>query len=40
MKEFEIETQPGVFLGQKHNPIERVGWYHVPPNSYFPQTVR
>lgn len=26
MKEFEIETQPGVFLGQKNNPIEIVGW--------------
>lgn len=24
--EFELEIQPGVFLGQKNNPINRVGW--------------
>lgn len=27
LKEFELEIQPGVFLGQKNNPVERVGWY-------------
>jgi len=26
LKEFELEIQPGVFLGQKNNPINRVGW--------------
>jgi histidinol dehydrogenase len=26
LHEFELEIQPGVFLGQKNNPIERVGW--------------
>lgn len=33
MKEFEIETQPGVFLGQKNNPIEIVGCY-IPGGRY------
>jgi histidinol dehydrogenase len=27
LREFELEIQPGVFLGQKNNPIARVGWY-------------
>lgn len=26
LQEFELEIQPGVFLGQKNNPIEKVGW--------------
>lgn len=26
LKEFELEIQPGVFLGQRNNPINRVGW--------------
>jgi histidinol dehydrogenase len=26
LKEFELEIRPGVFLGQKNNPIESVGW--------------
>lgn len=26
LHEFEFEIQPGVFLGQKNNPIEKVGW--------------
>lgn len=26
LTEFELEIQPGVFLGQKNNPINRVGW--------------
>lgn len=26
IKDFELEIQPGVFLGQKNNPIESVGW--------------
>lgn len=26
LQDFEVETQPGVILGQKNNPIERVGW--------------
>lgn len=26
IKDFELEIQPGVFLGQKNNPINRVGW--------------
>lgn len=26
LKEFELEIQPGVFLGQKNNPISSVGW--------------
>ena len=25
LKDFELETQPGVFLGQRNNPIARVG---------------
>lgn len=25
IKDFELETQPGVFLGQKNNPIDTVG---------------
>jgi histidinol dehydrogenase len=25
LHEFELETQPGVFLGQRHNPLNRVG---------------
>lgn len=25
LREFEFEIEPGVFLGQKNNPIERVG---------------
>jgi len=24
--EFELEMKPGVFLGQRNNPIARVGW--------------
>jgi histidinol dehydrogenase len=27
VKEFEVEIQPGVYLGQKHNPISCVGAY-------------
>lgn len=26
LNEFELEIRPGVFLGQKNNPIESVGW--------------
>lgn len=26
LNDFEIEIQPGVFLGQKNNPIDSVGW--------------
>lgn len=26
LREFELEIQPGVFLGQKNNPIAKVGW--------------
>ena len=26
IKDFELEIQPGVFLGQKNNPIDTVGW--------------
>lgn len=26
LKDFELEIQPGVFLGQKNNPIAKVGW--------------
>ena len=26
LKEFELEIQPGVFLGQKNVPINSVGW--------------
>jgi histidinol dehydrogenase len=26
LKDFELEIQPGVFLGQRNNPINRVGW--------------
>lgn len=26
LSEFELEIQPGVFLGQKNNPIAKVGW--------------
>jgi histidinol dehydrogenase len=27
LKDFEIEVEPGVFLGQKNNPIKTVGTY-------------
>jgi sulfopropanediol 3-dehydrogenase len=33
MREFEIETLPGVRLGQKHNPVEAAGAY-VPGGRY------
>lgn len=33
MREFEVETQPGVFLGQKHLPIAATGAY-VPGGRY------
>lgn len=33
MKEFEVETMPGVFLGQKHVPVEAAGAY-VPGGRY------
>jgi sulfopropanediol 3-dehydrogenase len=33
MREFEVETQPGVFLGQKHLPIAAIGAY-VPGGRY------
>lgn len=33
LKEFELEIQPGVFLGQKNNPIESVGTY-IPGGRY------
>lgn len=33
MQEFEVETQPGVFLGQKHLPIAATGAY-VPGGRY------
>ncbi|KAK0101281.1 hypothetical protein ONS95_006458 [Cadophora gregata] len=33
LKEFELEIQPGVFLGQKNIPINSVGWY-VPSLIY------
>ncbi|OAP65173.1 histidinol dehydrogenase [Fonsecaea erecta] len=33
LQEFEFEIQPGVFLGQKNNPIERVGCY-IPGGRY------
>lgn len=26
LQDFEIEMEPGVFLGQKNTPINRVGW--------------
>jgi histidinol dehydrogenase len=26
LREFELEIQPGVFLGQRNNPVQRVGW--------------
>lgn len=26
IKDFELEIQPGVFLGQKNNPVKNVGW--------------
>jgi sulfopropanediol 3-dehydrogenase len=29
MLEFEVETAPGVFLGQKHNPVDAVGAYEI-----------
>lgn len=34
LKEFELEIQPGVFLGQKNNPINRVGWF-VPLKTFY-----
>lgn len=33
MREFEVETMPGVFLGQKHLPVRAVGAY-VPGGRY------
>ncbi|OAA57633.1 histidinol dehydrogenase [Niveomyces insectorum RCEF 264] len=33
LKEFELETAPGVFLGQKNNPIDCVGAY-IPGGRY------
>ncbi|KAF2220545.1 histidinol dehydrogenase [Elsinoe ampelina] len=33
IKDFEIETQPGVFLGQRNNPIQSVGCY-IPGGRY------
>ena len=33
MREFEVETQPGVFLGQKHLPIAATGAY-IPGGRY------
>ncbi|KAH8805281.1 histidinol dehydrogenase [Xylogone sp. PMI_703] len=33
IKDFEIEIQPGVFLGQKNNPVDRVGCY-IPGGRY------
>jgi sulfopropanediol 3-dehydrogenase len=33
MREFEVETQPGVFLGQKHVPIAATGAY-IPGGRY------
>ncbi|KAJ9637399.1 hypothetical protein H2204_004823 [Knufia peltigerae] len=33
LHEFEFEIQPGVFLGQKNNPIEKVGCY-IPGGRY------
>lgn len=33
LKDFEIEIQPGVFLGQKNNPIDAVGAY-IPGGRY------
>ncbi len=33
MREFEVETMPGVFLGQKHVPVESAGAY-VPGGRY------
>lgn len=33
LKDFELEIQPGVFLGQKNNPIETVGAY-IPGGRY------
>ncbi|CRK18875.1 hypothetical protein BN1723_002850 [Verticillium longisporum] len=33
LTEFELEIQPGVFLGQKNNPINRVGCY-IPGGRY------
>ncbi|HEV7207571.1 MAG TPA: histidinol dehydrogenase [Mycobacteriales bacterium] len=33
MREFEVETMPGVFLGQKHIPVSRSGAY-VPGGRY------
>lgn len=29
LHDFELETQPGVFLGQKNIPINSVGWYVI-----------
>jgi histidinol dehydrogenase len=33
IKDFEIEMEPGVYLGQKNNPIEKVGCY-IPGGRY------
>ena len=33
LRDFEIEMEPGVFLGQKNNPIEKVGAY-IPGGRY------
>lgn len=33
IRDFEIEMEPGVFLGQKNNPIEKVGCY-IPGGRY------
>ncbi|KKY21450.1 putative histidinol dehydrogenase [Phaeomoniella chlamydospora] len=33
IKDFELEIQPGVFLGQKNNPLNRVGAY-IPGGRY------
>ncbi|KAK5080724.1 hypothetical protein LTR05_008428 [Lithohypha guttulata] len=33
LREFELEIQPGVFLGQKNNPIAKVGCY-IPGGRY------
>ena len=33
IKDFEIEMEPGVFLGQKNNPIDKVGCY-IPGGLY------
>ncbi|KAK4041500.1 histidinol dehydrogenase-domain-containing protein [Parachaetomium inaequale] len=34
LKEFELEITPGVFLGQKNNPIEAVGARYIPGGRY------